>query len=47
MAPAGKARVAGELRDVTSDGLLVEPGVPVRVVAVRAGRLVVEPVGAA
>jgi membrane-bound serine protease (ClpP class) len=47
LAPAGKARVAGELRDVTSDGLLVEPGVPVRVVAVRAGRLVVEPVGAA
>jgi membrane-bound serine protease (ClpP class) len=47
LAPAGKARIAGELRDVTSDGPLVEPGVPVRVVAVRSGRLVVQPVGAA
>jgi membrane-bound serine protease (ClpP class) len=47
LAPAGKARVAGELRDVTSDGVLVEPGMPVRVVAVRGGRLVVQPVGAA
>jgi membrane-bound ClpP family serine protease len=43
LAPAGKARVAGEVRDVTSEGPLVEPGAAVRVVAVRGGRLVVRP----
>lgn len=47
LAPAGKARVGGELHDVTSDGVLVEPGMPVRVVAVRGGRLVVQPSGGA
>ena len=47
LALAGKARVAGELRDVTSDGVLVEPGVAVRVVDVRGGRLVVRPVSTA
>jgi membrane-bound serine protease (ClpP class) len=44
LAPAGKARIAGEVRDVTADGLLIEPGVGVRVVEVRGGRLVVRPV---
>jgi len=44
LAPAGKARIAGEVRDVTADGLLIEPGVAVRVIAVRGGRLVVRPV---
>jgi len=44
LAPAGKARIAGEVRDVTSDAALVEPAAPVRVVAVRGGRLVVRPV---
>ncbi len=47
LAPAGKARVGGEVRDVTSDGGLVEPGEAVEVVAVRGGRLVVRAVGAA
>jgi len=45
LAPAGKARLGGALRDVTSDGALVEPGVAVRVVAVRGGRVVVRAVG--
>jgi len=44
LAPAGKARIAGEVRDVTADGLLIEPGVDVRVVEVRGGRVVVRPV---
>jgi membrane-bound serine protease (ClpP class) len=44
LAPAGKARVAGAVREVTSEGLLVEPGAAVRVVAVRGSRLVVRPV---
>ncbi len=43
LAPAGKARIAGRVREVTSDGPLVEPGMPVRVVEVRAGRVFVEP----
>jgi membrane-bound serine protease (ClpP class) len=47
LAPAGKARIGGEVRDVTSDGGLVEPGEAVQVVAVRGGRLVVRAVGAA
>ena len=41
LAPAGKARIDGMLRDVTSDGQLVDPGIPVEVIAVRGGRLVV------
>jgi len=41
---AGKARIVGEVRDVVSDGMLIEPGVPVRVVEVRGGRLIVRPV---
>ena len=45
LAPAGKARIGGEVRDVTSDGTLVEPGSAVEVVAVRGGRLVVRPIG--
>jgi membrane-bound serine protease (ClpP class) len=45
LALAGKARIDGEVRDVISDGMLVEPGVFVRVVAVRGGRLVVRPMG--
>jgi membrane-bound serine protease (ClpP class) len=47
LAPAGKARIGGEVREVTSDGGLVEPGEAVQVVAVRGGRLVVRAVGAA
>ena len=41
LAPAGKARIGGEVRDVTTEGGLVEPGTAVSVVAVRGGRLVV------
>ncbi|MFM7291158.1 MAG: NfeD family protein, partial [Planctomycetia bacterium] len=41
LAPAGKARFNGRLHDVTSDGPLVEPGTPVRVVEVRGGRVLV------
>lgn len=44
LAMAGKARIAGEVRDVSSDGLLIEPGVVVQVVEVRGGRLIVHPV---
>jgi membrane-bound ClpP family serine protease len=44
LAMAGKARIAGELRDVMSDGMLVEPGVAVTVIEVRGGRLIVRPV---
>ncbi len=44
LAMAGKARIAGEVRDVSSDGMLIEPGVSVRVVEVRGGRLIVRPV---
>jgi membrane-bound ClpP family serine protease len=44
LAMAGKARIAGEVRDVASDGMLVEPGRAVRVVEVRGGRLIVRPV---
>ncbi len=43
LAPAGKARIAGRVREVTSDGSLVEPGMPVRVVEVRGSRLLVKP----
>lgn len=45
LAPAGKARIGNAVRDVTSDGALVEPGVAVQVVAVRGGRLVVRAMG--
>jgi membrane-bound serine protease (ClpP class) len=41
LAPAGKARIGDAIRDVTSDGMLIEPGTPVQVVEVRAGRIVV------
>lgn len=41
LAPAGKARIGGVVRDVTTDGELIEPGAPVRVVAVRGRRIVV------
>jgi membrane-bound ClpP family serine protease len=43
LAPAGKAEVDGQLRDVWSEGMLIEPGTTVRVVAVRAGRVMVLP----
>ena len=43
LAPAGKARIAGLVHEVTSDGGLVEPGVRVRVADVRGGRLHVRP----
>lgn len=45
LAPAGKALVGGEVREVTCDGALVEPGRPVQVVAIRGGRLVVRAIG--
>ncbi len=41
LAPAGKARLAGMIRDVTADGGLIEPGTPVRVVDVRGRRVLV------
>ena len=41
LAPAGKARIGGAMHDVTTDGELLEPGVPVRVIAVRGRRVVV------
>jgi membrane-bound serine protease (ClpP class) len=44
LAPFGKALVAGVIRDVTTDGALVEPGTAVRVVAVRGGRITVRTV---
>jgi len=43
LAPAGKARIGGVVRDVVADAALVEPGVPVQVVEVRDGRIVVRP----
>jgi membrane-bound ClpP family serine protease len=43
LAPAGKARIGGRIHDVTSDGALVEPGMEVRVVEVRGGRVLVRP----
>ena len=41
LAPAGKARIGDRVWDVASDGPLIEPGTPVRVVAVRGGRVIV------
>jgi membrane-bound serine protease (ClpP class) len=43
LAPAGKARIDGRVREVTSDGSLVEPGTHVRVVEVRGRRVLVKP----
>jgi membrane-bound ClpP family serine protease len=43
LAPAGKARIDGRVREVTSDGALIEPGAAVRVVEVRGGRVLVQP----
>jgi membrane-bound ClpP family serine protease len=43
LAPAGKAWIGGTIREVTSDGELIEPGVAVRVTDCRAGRLHVRP----
>jgi membrane-bound serine protease (ClpP class) len=45
LAPAGKARIGSEIREVVSDGILIEPGTAVEVIQVRAGRVVVRPVG--
>ncbi len=47
LAMAGKARIGGEVRDVLSEGMLVEPGAAVTVVEVRGGRLIVRPVASA
>ena len=44
LAPSGKARIGGEIHDVVSDGHLIEPGMPVEVVAARGGRLLVRAV---
>jgi len=41
LAPAGKARLGGVVRDVTTDGDLIEPGCAVRVADVRGGRIIV------
>jgi membrane-bound ClpP family serine protease len=46
LAPAGKARIGEEIHDVSSDGQLIEPGMPVEVVAVRGGRLLVRAIDA-
>jgi membrane-bound ClpP family serine protease len=43
LAPAGKARIGGLVRDVVADAALIEPGAAVRVVEVRDGRIVVRP----
>lgn len=43
LAPAGRARIDGEVREVASAGPLIEPGTPVRVVEVRGGRVIVLP----
>jgi membrane-bound ClpP family serine protease len=43
LAPAGKARIDGRVREVTSAGSLVEPGTHVHVVEVRGGRVLVQP----
>ena len=45
LAPAGKARLGDSVRDVASDGPLIEPGTAVRVVDVRGGRVIVHPAG--
>jgi membrane-bound serine protease (ClpP class) len=42
LAPAGKAWIAGAMRDVVSDDALIESGATVRVVDVRGGRLHVQ-----
>jgi membrane-bound ClpP family serine protease len=41
LVPAGKARIDGRVFEVTTDGRLIEPGRPVRVEAVRGGRIIV------
>ena len=46
LAPAGKARIGGTIRDVVSDGILIEPGTAVEVVEVRGGRICVRAVAA-
>ncbi|MFM9058533.1 MAG: NfeD family protein [Planctomycetaceae bacterium] len=43
LAPYGKALVAGVVRDVTTEGDLVEPGTAVQVVEIRGGRVYVRP----
>lgn len=45
LAPAGKARIGESVRDVASDGPLIEPGIAVRVVDIRGGRVIVHPAG--
>jgi membrane-bound serine protease (ClpP class) len=44
LAPAGKARIDGRIVDVVGEGF-IEPGTPVRVVAVRGGRVIVGATG--
>ncbi len=43
LAPAGRARIDGEVLEVASAGPLIEPGTAVRVVEVRGGRVIVVP----
>ncbi len=47
LVPAGKARIDGRLHDVATDGELVEPGEPVRVIEQRGGRIIVRRVSRA
>ena len=47
LAPAGKARIGDVIRDVVSDGILIEPGTAVEVVEVRDGRISVRPMASA
>jgi len=44
LAPAGKARLGGGIYEVATDGALIEPGMPVRVVEVRGRRVLVRPI---
>jgi membrane-bound ClpP family serine protease len=44
LAPAGTARIAGVVQNVSVEGGLIEPGRPVRVAEVRGGRILVREV---
>ena len=44
MLPCGSAEIGGRTYDVVSEGMAIEPGTPVEVIAVRGNRVVVRPV---
>lgn len=46
MLPSGAVEVGGLTIDALSEGLAIEPGTPIRVVAVHGPRVVVRPIGA-